>query len=79
MQMNSFYSIGDIYAKAVSESIQHSKPNTIKLCNNRLTQDGAAKLIESFGPTLKLIDLSMNKIGKIGVEKLSSYLSVNID
>ena len=63
----------------MSQSIQHSKPNTIKLSDNRLTQDGASQLIESFGPTLKLIDLSINKIGKIGVEKLSSYLSVNID
>jgi hypothetical protein len=63
----------------VSQSIKHSKPNTIKLCDNRLTQDGASKLIESFGPTLKSIDLSINKIGKRGIERLASYLTANID
>ena len=49
------------------------------MCDNRLNQNGASDIIENFCPTLKTIDLSTNEIGHKGIEKLSAYLSINID
>jgi hypothetical protein len=77
--MISYYSIGDSYAKALSKSIQSLRPISIKLKGNHLSHKGASDLIENFSNNIKSIDLSTNKIGSQGIEKLCQYLHTNSD
>ena len=69
------YKYGDKYIRVMSDAIV-KLPNlsVFKLSGNRITEDGAAKLLEQITRNGKVIDVSNNSIGKIGSEHISRCL-----
>jgi NLR family CARD domain-containing protein 3 len=73
------YSMGDVYAKAFSEGINHYKDvKDLNLANNRLTEDGCVKILQKIKEkNLKKISLAENKIGKKSIAILIEILEDN--
>lgn len=70
------YSMGDLYAEAFSEGLQHVKNlETLNLKGNRLTERGSFSILSKLpSQKLKIISLSDNKIGQKSITKIIDIL-----
>jgi len=67
--------MGDKHAKAFGKGIKHLHPKKLNLLVNRLTKQGAPKIIEKLSPNLETLDMSKNNIGYDSACIISNFLS----
>lgn len=72
------YSMGDVYAHAFSEGIEHCKNvKELNLSNNRLTENGCVKILQKLKQkTIKKVILAENKIGARSITMLSEIVEM---
>lgn len=73
LNLKNFY-IGNRYAKLISDGMSNFNYDSVKLNNNRLTEDGAKSILQNINRTMKVCNLSKNKIGKTGVDLLVTII-----
>ncbi len=73
----SSYKMGDTYARALAEGMQHMNNEVVNLSDNRLTATGTMALISKIQPSTKYLDLSENVIGKDGAAQLGDCIRQN--
>lgn len=56
--------IGDKYAEALGNGLQHSYANKVNVASNRLNPKGAIKIIEGLNYNVREIDFSDNRVGE---------------
>ena len=72
------YSMGDVYANAFSEGINHCKDvKDLNISDNRLTEPGCVKILQNIkDKKMKKINLAENKIGSRSIYELIDIVSI---
>ena len=70
------FAMGDNYAEAFSEGISHMNIKKLNLNDNRLTENGAKRILEKLAPgSLVEFDISNNKLDKNNFEQINSIIN----
>jgi len=72
------YRLGDQYAQVVSEGLKSMNEfKRVELAKNRLTEKGADAILGKINSQTEVLDLSDNKIGKLGFENIGGLLKLS--